>query len=815
MSDDINMNAEVVRARHVSTFQPASEPNGAYHIHRQLQDEEMTVAWHPSSELSAEELASALEETIRDAGKMKRMRYSTDGSARTSAERQWLGLPSESPLSSLKGNQLEQTKYHVPGLHSPYAYVSDDAGGIFILHCEDGNLHSLNVSYWGGPRVWITIIPQHRAKVEKHIRGWRCAQRARHASLFIPRSLLDEWGISYNVFLQRPRETVVVSGHTLHQGGTLTCSVAEAVNYGPPGWDINGYNECSVGRSPCPGFPIPNEYLEFLPRGERQRDQLNLDTAESEVEMDVQVVSTDDDDHDGDARDEVVQGLVEQLLPALPRHRSKRKTREHAAATHAHVNGASSLPTGSKKRQANTSLPRRPSKVSRPTIAVSQELMKLEQQIKSIDKLCRIPSYDPADPPTTKVVQLVAAIWSRPAIRQHCAAVSSQRQAGLRDIGPDPTGNNWHRMITYAKSITNSQDRSVFEKLSIRLHQRLLAQELELSRGTRRRNDSKTLDAICQPCGWSRDNLEYHRKRGLKWARVCGPYSGLLSFIPIGSNAFGISPEVYLELDDTELHMFHRLLQDDYSRALSTAGNAFESSLRWDVEDVSFRWEEGDAAFQALPEKSMLDKLQPFPSDDVDLYEPAADWVRPTDWPTEWEWPVNPTTVMADSGPHCDFCREASCECFRIVFANHGKAKPRIRHYGKRGRGLQAVANVPGQAAYKTRHILGRLSGKLVPVDTPDDGWTVELSRPDLPQAEPVCHLSCLTRGSNFRLLNHSCNPSTTFQVVRASGQFVFAVVALRDIYHGEELTVSYGKGYFTTSGMPCLCEKCRPESLP
>lgn len=53
-----------------------------------------------------------------------------------------------------------------------------------------------------------------------------------------------------------------------------------------------------------------------------------------------------------------------------------------------------------------------------------------------------------------------------------------------------------------------------------------------------------------------------------------------------------------------------------------------------------------------------------------------------------------------------------------------------------------------------------------------------------------ICHISCVNYGSNFRLLNHSCRPSTIFQLFRISGHFGIAVVALRDIHHGEEMTV-------------------------
>lgn len=73
---------------------------------------------------------------------------------------------------------------------------------------------------------------------------------------------------------------VVSGGHTLHEGGILSRSVAEAVNYGPPGWDITGYAECSTGTLRCPGFPNPNESLAFLTRGESQCNPSAVDDIE-------------------------------------------------------------------------------------------------------------------------------------------------------------------------------------------------------------------------------------------------------------------------------------------------------------------------------------------------------------------------------------------------------------------------------------------------------------------------------------------------------------------------------------------------------
>ena len=62
---------------------------------------------------------------------------------------------------------------------------------------------------------------------------------------------------------------------------------------------------------------------------------------------------------------------------------------------------------------------------------------------------------------------------------------------------------------------------------------------------------------------------------------------------------------------------------------------------------------------------------------------------------------------------------------------------PRIKNYGKKGRGLQAVATISGKLAYKKGDRITELIGVLAPKDIYDDEWTVELRRSDLDD-EPI-----------------------------------------------------------------------------
>ncbi|ETL85785.1 hypothetical protein L917_14725 [Phytophthora nicotianae] len=47
--------------------------------------------------------------------------------------------------------------------------------------------------------------------------------------------------------------------------------------------------------------------------------------------------------------------------------------------------------------------------------------------------------------------------------------------------------------------------------------------------------------------------------------------------------------------------------------------------------------------------------------------------------------------------------------------------------------------------------------------------------------------------GGKLRLLNHSCNPCAHFHEDQTESEFTVVAVTTRDIFPGEEVTVSYG----------------------
>ncbi|KAK5215028.1 hypothetical protein LTR72_011886 [Exophiala xenobiotica] len=251
----------------MSKFGSRLGPDDIFYISRTENPEALEISETSFTPTEPDELSEMLERRLADPEAMSKMRYCTDLSAQTAEARRQLGLPAESPIWPLKGNMLDRTKYRVPGLHWPYGYVSGDDGSLFVIHREDGKLPSLNVLHYGREKLWYVVARKDGHLVENEVKRGKCEQKVRHASRWIPRLKLKAMGAS---FAQRPREVLVVWGDSYHQGGTIGPTVAEVVNYGGPGWSIEGYSECSPN---CDGYPIPNAFLEFRAPNEPQREQ--------------------------------------------------------------------------------------------------------------------------------------------------------------------------------------------------------------------------------------------------------------------------------------------------------------------------------------------------------------------------------------------------------------------------------------------------------------------------------------------------------------------------------------------------------------
>lgn len=150
------------------------------------------------------------------------------------------GLPSDPFVDC--GDRLRMTeKNNVPGIHTPYTYLSGGAGSATCMHIEDGMLGSANVVLAGYPKIWLFVPPSHRQALEARVRAellnleappeQKCTQFIRHQSLLLSPRLLDQWRIPYHLVCCRAGEMVVTLPGTYHQVINVGSNYAEAINF--------------------------------------------------------------------------------------------------------------------------------------------------------------------------------------------------------------------------------------------------------------------------------------------------------------------------------------------------------------------------------------------------------------------------------------------------------------------------------------------------------------------------------------------------------------------------------------------------------
>src|SRR2546423_4393815 len=191
------------------------------------------------------ELVQRFEELLNADGALEKAHYATDIDFHDDRTRAKFGVAPTSAVWPLEGDQLGRTRNCIPGLHWPYGYASDDEfGALFAVHREDYDLHSVNLLHMG-EKVWIVIPPASLEEFEQHLRSSEaakfsssCSQFTRHAPVFVPMTVLDEWNIEYRTVHQRPNDVVITFARTYHEGFSTGRTIAEAVNYAPEDWNF-------------------------------------------------------------------------------------------------------------------------------------------------------------------------------------------------------------------------------------------------------------------------------------------------------------------------------------------------------------------------------------------------------------------------------------------------------------------------------------------------------------------------------------------------------------------------------------------------
>lgn len=514
------------------------------------------------------------------------------------------------------------------------------------------------------------------------------------------------------------------------------------------------------------------------------------------------------------------------LAPATPRPESHllRPNTPSSIESFVEVRDAAELGAKGAKRQGGvgpgqpTKKPRISGSASSKGDSHSAELEKLILKLKSHDQLCRIPAFPTTNPPTAAMLQRVAAIQSGPAIRQFCSLVAARRDR-TTDMGLFQTQSQGvERAMELWRSLRLITDKSVLNSFMSRLVQYQMALAVDNTKQGRIRADPAEINKMMDKFGFSasdRTKFQHQVTQGRFWRLVCGRFPGLLCLIPFKSaKPYCLSGRDYLSMRGGELERFAKLVDTPFVERICQACEALIDMVLGVKDDMMFKWEKEHPALlsweKSLSDDILLSLLQPHQYCEENQYDgdEFPDWVKPTGWLDEWPWKVNPLAIVSTER-QCDLCSENKCQC---LYTRLVKRRPRIKSWGSLGFGLQAVASHEGEVAYRKGEVMGQICGKIVPSGTypHNSSWVMDMHRPDIDGETVVCQISVAGPSNCFLHLNHHCRASARVRPLRVSGHWICGIEAVRDIRHGEQITVNFGKRFLRNQGLRCECEACR-----
>ncbi|XP_034231373.1 uncharacterized protein LOC117639629 [Thrips palmi] len=131
---------------------------------------------------------------------------------------------------------------HYPGITLPFLYYGN-THSFFAAHIEDFSLYSWNVLHYGAPKIWLVIPPKYVRKLHnclvqctQSLAHSTCSNLLGHKYYVITPQWLQEYGIPFNVVVQRAGESVVVCPNAVHVGFNSGFNIAEACNFATESW---------------------------------------------------------------------------------------------------------------------------------------------------------------------------------------------------------------------------------------------------------------------------------------------------------------------------------------------------------------------------------------------------------------------------------------------------------------------------------------------------------------------------------------------------------------------------------------------------
>ncbi|KAM5350556.1 hypothetical protein ACJ41O_007061 [Fusarium nematophilum] len=432
-----------------------------------------------------------------------------------------------------------------------------------------------------------------------------------------------------------------------------------------------------------------------------------------------------------------------------------------------------------------------------------------------------MPIFPAANPPNVTMLQRAAAIQGGPAIRQFCSLVLARRDRQTEMGLLHSKTQGIERAVELWKSIGKIAGNAALNSFMLRLAQYHMAAAVDGTKLGRIRADTSDIKKMMERFGYTeadRFRFSNHLSKGRLWRSVCGRFPGLMCLIPLRvDKPYCVSANDYLSMRGNDLESFAQLIDTPYVARICQACEAFQDMVMGVADDMVFKWEKEHPELpyweKSLSEDILLPLLQPHSHCEENQYDgdEFPDWAKPGGWPAEWPWPANPLAILS-TDRQCDLCDQSKCQC---LFTKLTARRPRIKSWGKLGLGLQAVAANEGELSYRKGDVLGQICGRLAPSGTHhhNTSGVMDMQRPDIAGEPVVCQIYIAEASNCFMTLNHCCRASARVRPLRVSGHWICAIEATRDIRHGEQITVNFGKRFLRNQGLRCECEACREGS--
>ncbi|VBB73629.1 Putative protein of unknown function [Podospora comata] len=374
-------------------------------------------------------------------------------------------------------------------------------------------------------------------------------------------------------------------------------------------------------------------------------------------------------------------------------------------------------------------------------------------------------------------------VSGRPGFDRLARLISDWRRC-VREQNPTPSGldlvTNLDRVAGKEPELNTFLGRFCKMKLAEWLDAK--AEEQERARPAFQPAQQDATDLLLQELGWAeaeRHTLNDYIREGKCWKTICGAYGGLLCVIP-PDPAFQ-----QLALFQDQVLMFHHQLNDPFLRAMCAVGKTLQGCI-WESRELpAFVFESEDTI--ALSTEELGPMLKQYKYITANVFNPHApyEWPKPVGWKASWQWPADPTAVLHEKW--CNVCKKKkSCRCH----ARFVPAIPRVSIDGSKGSGVRVMG------MFRANDIIGEMLGELVPPGAiPNREWTMEFRRPDLDDVV-VAELYSKEQGNWARVVRHSAHPSCEISIRKMEGKWRMLIVASRQLFDGEEITVKYGRGY-------------------